>query len=66
VTYSAGDFLASVNGQNQRFFYLYPSFDKENTEVTFTITWQEGTKEQEYRVVIVDGTQFLNQDGQVI
>lgn len=66
VTYSAGDFLESINGVNQRFFYIYPSFDKKNNEATFSITWQEGTKQQEYRVIVVDGTKFLNKDGEII
>ncbi len=66
VTYSAGDFLESVNGENQRFFYIYPSFDKKNNEVSFSITWQEGTKAQEYRVIVVEGTKFLNQNGEII
>jgi len=65
LNYSAGDFLENINGQKQRFFYLFPFVSEENREVKFAVTWQNGTKEQEYKVVIVKGTKFLNKDGQI-
>lgn len=65
VTYSSGDFLESVNDQKQRFFNIYPMFSKEDTEVLFSITWQEGTCEQEYKIIVVEGTKFLDKDGNI-
>lgn len=65
VKYASGEFLENINGQKQRFFNLRPLVSKEVREVTFKVTWAEGTKEQEYKIVIVDGTKFMNKEGKV-
>lgn len=63
VNYSSDDFLESVNGQPQRFFNLYPLFSKEKKAVKFAIVWQDGTEKQEYKIEIIKGTRFMNEDG---
>ncbi|MBE7075749.1 MAG: hypothetical protein E7375_01605 [Clostridiales bacterium] len=65
VNYSSGDFLESVNGEKQNFFYLYPLVSKEDNEVKFTICWQDGTKKQEYKLVVIEGTKFMEKDGKI-
>lgn len=65
VNYASGDFLEIVNGQKQRFFNLYPIVSKEDTEITFTIKWANGTKKQKYKIVVVEGTRFLDKEGNV-
>lgn len=65
VNYSAPDFLESIDGQLQRFFYLYPSISKEDEKVEFCVTWQDGAKEQCYKIFVVEGTKFMDKDGNV-
>lgn len=65
VNYASGDFLEQINQQKQRFFTIYPMFSKEDMEVKFSITWQDGTKSQEYKILVLDGTKFMQKDGTV-
>lgn len=65
VNYSSADFLESINGENQRFFYLFPIVSKDKPTVKFAVTWQEGTKKQEYKLTVVKGTRFMQKDGSV-
>ncbi|MGN1201171.1 MAG: hypothetical protein ACI4R8_02780 [Candidatus Caccovivens sp.] len=65
VNYSSGDFLEVINGQKQRFFNIYPLVSKEDKEIYFTVKWQDGTKAQEYKIVVVEGTKFMQSDGSV-
>lgn len=63
INYSSGDFLETINGQKQRFFNIYPLVSKDDKEIYFTVKWQDGTKKQEYKIVVVDGTKFMQSDG---
>ena len=63
VNYSSGEFLESQNGQKLRFFNIYPLFSKEDRRAKFKITWQEGTKAQEYKIEVIEGTKFMTKDG---
>lgn len=63
VNYS--NFLETINGQKQRFFNIYPIVSENDKEISFTITWASRTKEQKYKLVVVDGTKFMKKDGTV-
>lgn len=65
VVYSSGEFLENVDGQKQRFFNIYPVVSKEVPSVSFSIKWQDGTKKQTYKMVVENGTKFLNKNGEV-
>ncbi|MBP3619673.1 MAG: hypothetical protein J6J24_03335 [Clostridia bacterium] len=65
ITYSAKEFLESVEGNLQRFFYVYPYFSKNDDIVKFCVKWQDGTKEQCYKIYIVEGTRFMDKSGNV-
>lgn len=65
INYSSGNFLETINGQKQRFFNIYPIVSKEDDTIKFSITWQDGTKEQEYKIVMVSGTKYMQKDGSV-
>lgn len=57
-TISAGRFYKMVNGQKTREFVVYPEFTEEKREVDIKITWQDGSKEQSYKVIVLPQTQF--------
>ena len=38
----------------------------EYPKVKLSVVWAEGTKEQTYVLEIVEGTKFLNEDGEVV
>lgn len=65
VSYSSGEFLETANGQKQRFFNIYPLVSKDDEKIVFSITWQEGTKTQKYEIKIIDGTKFMDNEGNV-
>ena len=65
VNYASGKFLETINGQIQRFFNIYPIVSKKNSSVKFSVVWQDGTEKQEYRIVVVNGTMFMDKDGNV-
>lgn len=59
VNYSSGDFLEEINGQKQRFFVIQPLVSEEDKEIGFSVKWQNGTKKQQYKIVIAPGTKFM-------
>lgn len=63
VNYS--NFLEVINGQKQRFFNLYPIFNEKQKTTSFSVKWSDNTKEQTYKLVIVEGTKFMKKDGSV-
>ncbi len=65
VNYSSRNFLETINGQKQRFFNLYPLVSKEDDEIKFSVTWQDGTKQQDYKIIMVSGTKYMQKDGSV-
>ena len=65
VNYSSGKFLETINGQTQRFFNIYPIVSKKNPTIKFAVVWQDGTKKQEYKVIVTKGTQFMDKDGNI-
>ncbi len=65
VNYSSGNFLETINGQKQRFFNLYPLVSKEDDEIKFSVIWQDGTKQQDYKIIMVSGTKYMQKDGSV-
>ena len=65
ISYAAEDFLEKVNGKMQRYFLIYPLVSKNSSKVKFSVSWQDGVKEQSYFLQIVDGTKFMNEDGEV-
>ena len=66
VSYLSEDFLEVIDGQIQRFFYIYPSFSKDNRKVTFAIVWDDKTQKQEYKIIVVDGTRFMDKNGEIV
>jgi len=65
VNYASADFLESINGQKQRFFNIYPAVSKEDKSIGFSVKWQDGTKKQNYKVKIENGTKFMKKDGSI-
>ena len=66
VNYASGNFLEMIDGQKQRFFNLYPLVSPEDDVVKFSVTWQEGTKQQDYKIIMVSGTKYMQKDGSII
>ncbi len=44
------DFLEEIEGQQQRFFTIYPYVSDVDSEILVEIKWQDGTKEQKNRI----------------
>ena len=65
VNYSSGSFLEKINGQRQRFFNLYPIVSPKDDRVSFSVTWQDGTEKQTYKIIIVPGTKFEDKNGNI-
>lgn len=65
VKYSSNEFLEKINGQLQRFFNIYPTVSENRKTVSFSITWQEGTAKQNYKLIVVDGTKFMDKNGEI-
>lgn len=65
VNYASGKFLETINGQIQRFFTIYPIVSKKNSSVKFSVVWQDGTEKQEYKIIVVKGTMYMDKDGNV-
>lgn len=57
-TISAGQFYRNVNGQKSRDMIVYPVFSEEEREIEIKVIWQDGTKEQTYKVKVLPHTQF--------
>ncbi len=62
VKYASGDFLETVDDQKQPFFNIYPLVSEENNQVKFSIKWAEGTAKQEYKIIVVEGTEFATEE----
>lgn len=58
------DLAVEINGNEQRFFYFYP--DLQSEDLTFSIDWNERLKGQNYKLVLVKGTKFLDENGEVV
>jgi len=56
-TYSAGEFYQTVNGEKVGEFVVSPIL-RENEITSIKITWQDGTKEQVYKVIVKPETIF--------
>lgn len=65
VHYASKDFLEVINGQRQRFFTIQPLVSEVDKELKLVICWADGAKEQEYKIVVADGTKFMTKDGKV-
>ncbi len=65
VNYSSDDFLEKVNGQKQRFFNIYPTFSKNDNKVEFVLKWNGKVKKQTYKIVVENGTKFMDAEGNV-
>ena len=63
---SYSDLFQVVSGQKQNYFYIYPAFSEENREASIKINWADDIESQEYKVYIVSGTKFLNENGEVV
>lgn len=57
------DFLEKVEGQEQNYFYLYPTFSVEARETNFKITWNKNAKPQIYKIILNEKTNFLKGEG---
>ncbi len=53
------DFLEKVEGQEQTYFYIYPTFSEDSRETNFKITWNKNAKPQKYKVILNEKTNFL-------
>ena len=58
-TISSGVFYSTVNGEKIGKVALYPLVSSDEREVEIKITWQDGTAEQSYKVIINDKTNFM-------
>lgn len=58
-TISSGGFYSTVNGEKIGKVTLYPLVSPDEREVEIKITWQDGTAEQSYKVIINDKTSFM-------
>lgn len=58
-TIQGGEFYQTVNGQKTGKVTLYPLFTSEKRTAEIKITWQDGTAEQTYQVIIDDQTSFM-------
>ncbi len=65
IRYAMGDFLTQINGEPQRFFVIYPKVSKEDDVVKFSIAWSDKTKRQDYKLIVAEGTKFMDKDGNV-
>ena len=65
INYAADEFLERVNGDLQRYFVTYPLVSKQNSNVKFCVTWSEGIKKQCFEMRVVDGTKFMDENGEI-
>ena len=56
---SAENFYRTVNGEKIGEVVLYPLVKENEKEIEIKITWQDGTKEQVYKIIIKNGTQLM-------
>lgn len=64
VTYSS--FLETIDGQIQNYAVIYPSLSPDTKESIFKITWDKDIEPQTYKIRIVAGTKFLDENGEII
>ena len=57
-TYEGGSFYKQVNGENSLVAEFYPIVSEKNKTIELKIVWQEGIKEQIYKIIVRDGTIF--------
>lgn len=55
-TMTAGSFYRTVNGEKIGEVVLYPLVKENEREIEIKITWQDGTAEQVYKIIIKAGT----------
>ncbi len=60
-TISSGDFYQEVNGQKTGEAIIYPLIKNIEEVIEIKITWQDGSEEQVYKVIIKEGTQLMQQ-----
>ena len=60
VTY--GDFWEKIEGQDGRYFYLYPTFSEKVKKSSFTLTYNKNCKPQKYTIYLNDKTNFLKNE----
>ena len=56
---NANDFIIEVN-EEMSFAQFQPIVSKENSTVEIEITWEENTQSQTYKIIIQEGTIFMN------
>ncbi len=56
-----GEFYSQVDGKKTREAVFYPIIKKDQRVVNLNIVWQDGIKEQCYKIVIKDGTKFVDE-----
>lgn len=59
VEYQNGSFYKTINGEISSVVEFYPIVSEENREFELKILWQNGIKEQVYKIYIREGTIFL-------
>ena len=57
------DFLEKIEGQEQNYFYIYPTFSEDSRETNFKITWNKNAKPQSYKIILNEKTNFLKSEG---
>lgn len=65
IEYTEGSFLETVDGEIQNFANIYPVVSPDANKIKFIIKWGDKIKEQEYEIIIVEGTLFMNEKGEV-
>ena len=56
------DFLEKIEGQEQNYFYIYPTFSEDSRETNFKITWNKNAKPQSYKIILNEKTNFLKSE----
>lgn len=57
--YENGSFYKTINGEISSVVEFYPIVSEQNRDFELKIVWQEGVKEQVYKIYIREGTIFL-------
>ena len=55
-----GEFFSEVGGQRQAKFVIYPRFSEKDRTATLKLTWQDGSQEQVYKIILREGTILEN------
>lgn len=58
-TITSGDFYQEVNGQKTGIAFVYPLIKNVDEEIEIKITWQDGSEEQVYKLIIKEGTRLM-------